>query len=333
MGWAIVRALEAVPAMKNAYVEVDGKPNVIRAETVNLGLAVDVQRADGTRSLLVPNIKGANRLDFAGFWSAYEDLIRRVRSNKLTVDDFAGTTVTLTNPGTIGTQLSVPRLMPGQGLIVATGRIDYPTEWQGADPQTLADLGIGKTIGITSTYDHRVIQGAESGELLSRIEDLLVGKHRFYEELFASLHIPYEPVRWAPDRAPLGPAAAEGQMEKQAHVLRLVNMYRVRGHLLANVNPLGSDKVLAHPELDLGYHGLSVWDLDRPFFVDDLPGEDRHRTLRSILDLLRDCLLRDGGHRVHAHHGAGGEALDSAAGRRRPQGAVRRRTSATSSSG
>jgi 2-oxoglutarate decarboxylase len=287
VGWAVISAVEAVPVMKSSYREVDGEPFVVRPEAVNLGLAVDVAKEDGGRTLLVPNIKGAGELDFAGFWAAYEDIIRRVRTNKLTADDFAGTTVTLTNPGTIGTQLSVPRLMPGQGLIVATGRIDYPTEYQGADPATLANLGVGKVIGITSTYDHRVIQGAESGVFLGKIEELLLGGDDFYDGVFASLKIPYEPVRWTADRGAIADGA-DGHLEKQASVLRLINMYRVRGHLLANLNPLGAGEVLSHPELDPGYHGLSVWDLDREFFADDLPGE-RRRSMRQVLDLLRDA--------------------------------------------
>jgi 2-oxoglutarate dehydrogenase E1 component len=287
VGWAVVRALEAVPVMKSSYREFDGEPYVVRTDTVNLGLAVDVEKQGGGRTLLVPNIRGANELDFSGFWAAYEDLIRRVRANKLSPDDFAGTTVTLSNPGTIGTQLSVPRLMAGQGLIVATGRIDFPTEYQGADPDALARLGVGKVLGITSTYDHRVIQGAESGLFLGKIEELLLGGDDFYEDVFASLRIPYEPVRWTADRGTLSDGA-DGHLEKQASVLRLINMYRVRGHLLANLNPLGAGEVLSHPELDPGFHGLSVWDLDRQFFVDDLPGE-RQRPLRQVLDLLRDA--------------------------------------------
>src|SRR5207244_2779590 len=230
MRWAGLRALEAVPAMKSSFRQIEDLPYVVPHETVNLGLAVDVKKEDGSRTLFVPNIRAANELDFAGFWASYEDVIRRVRQNKLTPDDFAGTTVTITNPGTVGTQLSVPRLMRGQGLIVGVGRIDYPTEYQGSDPSMLAKLGVGKVIGITSTYDHRVIQGAESGEFLAKIEELLRGGDEFYEDIFASLHIPYEPVRWSSDRGALeedGP-----QMEKQARELRLHNMYRYRGLLL-----------------------------------------------------------------------------------------------------
>jgi 2-oxoglutarate decarboxylase len=275
--------------MKSHFESVDGVPHVVRSEVVNLGLAVDVEKEGGAHSLLVPNIKGAGELDFTAFWAAYEDIIRRVRNNKLTPDDFAGTTVTLTNPGTIGTQLSVPRLMSGQGVIVATGRIDYPTEYQGADPAALATIGVGKVVGITSTYDHRVIQGAESGLFLEKIEELLLGKDGFYEGVFASLGIPYEPVRWTTDRSgQLGRESADGFAEKEGKVLRLVNMYRVRGHLLASIDPLGAGKVLSHPELDPAFHGLSVWDLDREFLVDDLPGDGHLRPLRQIIDLLRD---------------------------------------------
>ena len=175
IGYAVLRALESVPVMKSSYLEVEGEPYVLRPEIVNLGLAVDVEKEDGSHSLLVPNIKAANDMDFSRFWTAYEDVIRKVRTNKLTPDDFSGTTVTITNPGTIGTQLSVPRLLRGQGLIVGVGRIDYPAEWQGADPSTLATLGVGKLIGVTSTYDHRVIQGAESGLFLAKLEKAILG--------------------------------------------------------------------------------------------------------------------------------------------------------------
>jgi multifunctional 2-oxoglutarate metabolism enzyme len=289
IGYAVLRALEAVPVMTSHFLEVAGDPHVMHPEATNLGLAVDVEKEDGSHTLLVPNIKTANEMDFAQFWGAYEDVIRRVRANKLTPDDFSATTITITNPGTIGTQLSVPRLLKGQGLIVGVGRIDYPAEWQGADAATLAALGVGRVIGVTSTYDHRVIQGAESGLFLAQLEKLLTGGDGFYEDVFASLKVPYEPVRWTSDQgAVLGRVGTDGYMEKQGHVLRLINMYRVRGHLIANLNPLGGEKILKHEELDPGFHGLSVWDLDREFLVDDLPGK-RRRLLREVLDLLRDA--------------------------------------------
>src|SRR5260370_21741660 len=169
--------------MTASFGVVDGKPPVVRHEHVNLGLAIDQQKADGSRALLVPNIKNADTLDFAEFHAAYEALIRRARTNKLTVDDFAGTTVSLTNPGTIGTLHSVPRLMPGQGVIVGVGAITYPPEYERADPQTLAEIGVSKTVTLTSTYDHRIIQGAESGDVLATLHDLLVGGGSDYDHI------------------------------------------------------------------------------------------------------------------------------------------------------
>ncbi|HET6771183.1 MAG TPA: multifunctional oxoglutarate decarboxylase/oxoglutarate dehydrogenase thiamine pyrophosphate-binding subunit/dihydrolipoyllysine-residue succinyltransferase subunit [Actinomycetota bacterium] len=284
LGWAMVKALDAVPAMKSSFLEVDGAPHLLRRQDVNLGLAVDVERKDGTHTLLVPNIKKANNLDFSGFWRAYEDVIRKTRSGSLAPDDFADTTATITNPGTVGTQLSVPRLLPGQSLIVGIGRVDYPSDLKGADPALLGEIGAGKVVGVTSTYDHRVIQGAESGTFLGRLEELLLGEDEFYDDIFRSLEIQYEPVRWTQDRATTFLHDATPHARRQAGVLRLVNMYRVRGHLVADINPLGSDDILSHPELDLEHHGLSIWDLDRSFFMD--PGEDP-RLLRDILDQLR----------------------------------------------
>ena len=177
IGFAVVRAIaDAVPNMGNSYVAgADGKPRVIHNPAVNMGLAVDVDKGDGTRTLVVPVLRSADTLDFGGFLAAYEDLIRKVKSNKLAVSDFQGATITLTNPGTIGTVQSVPRLMPGQGVIVGVGTIDYPAEFQGADERALGSLGVSKIVTITSTYDHRIIQGAESGMFLKRVHELLLG--------------------------------------------------------------------------------------------------------------------------------------------------------------
>ena len=288
IGYAILKALEARPGMKASYTEVNGKPHVVQHKHVNFGLAVDVEKKDGSRVLYVPNIKHADELDFAGFFSAYEDLIRKVRANELTPEDFADTTMTLTNPGTVGTNLSVPRLMENQGLIVGTGAIAYPPEYQASDPRALARLGVSKTITITSTYDHRVIQGAESGQFLAYLQELLLGADRFYDEIFASLKVPYEPVRWSSDRAAM--PGEDTDLEKQSRVIQLINMYRVRGHLLADLNPIGWE-VLSHPELDLSYYGLTVWDLDREFLAEGLPGP-RRQPLRKILDTLRDSYSR-----------------------------------------
>ncbi|MGI8774095.1 MAG: multifunctional oxoglutarate decarboxylase/oxoglutarate dehydrogenase thiamine pyrophosphate-binding subunit/dihydrolipoyllysine-residue succinyltransferase subunit [Actinomycetota bacterium] len=285
IGFAIMRALEARPAMKASYTEVDGQAYLVQNKHVHFGLAVDVSKDDGSRVLYVPNIKNADELDFSGFWACYEDLIKKVRNNKLTVEDFSGTTVTLTNPGTVGTSLSVPRLMPGQGVIIGTGAIKFPPEYEAADPRRLAQIGVSKLITITSTYDHRVIQGAESGEFLNYIHQLLLGSDRFYDEIFASLCIPYEPVRWSRDVSTI--EDIDLTLEKQSRVIQLINMYRVRGHLLAEINPIAWE-VLSYPELDLSHYGLTVWDLDREFLTDGLLGEHK-MSLRDTIDNLRDA--------------------------------------------
>ncbi|HUI03912.1 MAG TPA: 2-oxo acid dehydrogenase subunit E2, partial [Acidimicrobiales bacterium] len=202
IGFAVVRALQEVPALNASFVpDVDGKgtPGVDRHHQVGLGLAVDVEKSDGSRTLLVPVIRGAESLDFRGFVIAYEDLVRKVHTAKATPDDFAGATVTLTNPGTLGTVQSVPRLMAGQGAIVGVGALGYPAEYQGADRRSLAEVGVGPVVTLTSTYDHRIIQGAESGLFLAYVGECLTGEHGFYESVFAAMDVPYEPVRWQAD--------------------------------------------------------------------------------------------------------------------------------------
>jgi len=291
IAYAVVKALEAVPVMTTMYREVDGKPNAARPEHVNLGLAVDTRRPDGSRTLLVPNIKRADTLDFADFVRAYEEIIAKVKANKLTVADFADTTLTITNPGTIGTVLSVPRLMAGQSAIIGVGAIAYPAEYQGADPDTLADMGIGKVVTLTSTYDHRVIQGAESGEFLARMHRLLLGEDDFYAELFRSMTVPYVPVQWRKDEKPSEDSLES--VEKQARVLQLINMYRVRGHLIANLDPLKAKPPKMHPELDPTSYGFTIWDLERRFVTGGLAGQ-RELPLGEILHILRDAYCRTG---------------------------------------
>ena len=204
IAWAIVKAIKEHSRMNSAFVEQDGLPARIDREDVNLGIAIDMERKDGSRSLLVPNIKRAQTMDFSQFLKAYNDIVRKARNNTLEIADFEGTTISLTNPGTIGTIASVPRLMPAQGAIIATGQIDYPPEYSAADPSVLADLGISKVMTMTSTYDHRIIQGAESGSFLARIHELLLGGDSFYDDIYRDLRIPYEPVRWARDQAQTG---------------------------------------------------------------------------------------------------------------------------------
>ncbi|HJW64843.1 MAG TPA: multifunctional oxoglutarate decarboxylase/oxoglutarate dehydrogenase thiamine pyrophosphate-binding subunit/dihydrolipoyllysine-residue succinyltransferase subunit, partial [Actinomycetes bacterium] len=291
IAYAVVKALEAVPVMTTMYREVDGKPNAARPAHVNLGLAVDTRRPDGSRTLLVPNIKQADTLDFAGFVRAYEEIIAKVKANKLTVADFADTTLTITNPGTIGTVLSVPRLMAGQSAIIGVGAIDYPAEYQGADPDTLAGMGIGKVITLTSTYDHRVIQGAESGEFLARMHRLLLGADDFYGELFRAMTVPYVPVQWHKDEKPSEDSL--DSVEKQAGVLQLINLYRVRGHLIANLDPLKAKPPMMHPELDPASYGFTIWDLERRFVTGGLAGQ-RELPLGEILHILRDAYCRTG---------------------------------------
>jgi 2-oxoglutarate dehydrogenase E1 component len=291
IGFAVVRAIhERVPVMNSTFVEDDdGKPRVVRHPHVSLGIAVDVEKGDGSRSLLVPVVRDADTLDFRGFWGAYEELIHKVRSNKLSPDDFAGTTVTLTNPGTIGTQQSVPRLMPGQGVIVGVGSLDYPTEWKAADPVTLADLGVSKVITITSTYDHRIIQGAESGLFLKRVEELLLGADGFYDEVFRALGVPYEAVQWRRDVNPID--REQTMLEKQMAVANLIRVHRVRGHLIADLDPLRWKEPEMPVELDPATYGLTIWDLDREFLTGGLAGRER-MALGDALHVLRDAYCR-----------------------------------------
>ncbi|MFZ4718329.1 MAG: multifunctional oxoglutarate decarboxylase/oxoglutarate dehydrogenase thiamine pyrophosphate-binding subunit/dihydrolipoyllysine-residue succinyltransferase subunit [Ilumatobacteraceae bacterium] len=291
IGYAIVRAIaDAVPNMKNAYAtDADGKPRLVRHDHVNMGLAVDVAKADGSRTLVVPVLRSADTLDFAGFLAAYDDLIRKVKSNKLTVDDFQGATVSLTNPGTIGTVQSVPRLMPGQGVIVGVGSIDYPAEFQGADERTLGALGISKVITVTSTYDHRIIQGAESGLFLKRVHELLLGAHGFYHDVFRSLGVPYEAVEWHADVNPVN--REEAMMHKQMQVATLIRVHRVRGHLIADLDPLRWKQPHMPPELDPATYGLTIWDLDREFLTGGVGGVDK-MTLGDLLHVLRDAYCR-----------------------------------------
>jgi 2-oxoglutarate decarboxylase len=288
VAWAIVRALEKHPSMNDAYGEADGKPARIRKAAVNLGIAVDITKKDGTRSLLVPNVKGAQAMSFDEFLTAFDDMVSRARRGAIDPDAFFGTTISLTNPGTIGTTASLPRLMPGQGAIIATGVMGYPAEFQAMPEEALSTLGISRVMNVSSTYDHRIIQGAESGQFVATLQDLLLGADGFYERIFSDLKVPHRPMRWEKDSST--PLSAGGRgleaVEKQARVLQLINAYRVRGHLVADLNPLGSDSVPYHPDLDPATYGFTLWDLDRPFITNGLGGRDR-ATLREILEVLR----------------------------------------------
>ena len=293
IGWAIVKAIASNPTLNHAYAETQGQAFRAVREHVNIGIAVDVAGKDGTRALKVPNIKNAESLNFAEYMQAFDDIVARARNNKLAVEDFDGTTISLTNPGTVGTLGSVPRLMPGQGAIIATGTIDYPAEYRGAAEQMRALLGISKVMTVTCTYDHRVIQGAESGMFLGRLQELLEGQEGFYEQIFEDLKIPHKPVHWQLDRPVSIPGVRGAQIDevaKEAAVLQLINAYRVRGHLIADFDPLGSEAVY-HSELDPATYGLTIWDLDRQFLTGTLMSEEdepqKIATLREILETLR----------------------------------------------
>ncbi|MCX7610100.1 MAG: multifunctional oxoglutarate decarboxylase/oxoglutarate dehydrogenase thiamine pyrophosphate-binding subunit/dihydrolipoyllysine-residue succinyltransferase subunit [Ignavibacterium sp.] len=288
ISWAILKAIQAFPVMNNAFQMIDGKPHLIIRKDINLGIAVDIQRKDGSRSLLVPNIKKANQLNFLEFWKKYDDLIERSRKGIIDPSEFQGTTVSITNPGTIGTVASIPRLMVGQGVIVAVGAIQYNAEYQAMSSSVISSLGISKVMNITSTYDHRIIQGAESGMFLREISDLLLGKKNFYEEIFEALNIPIQPLKWETDFQPSLFAQASANtdaIERQAKVLQLINFYRVRGHLIADIDPLGS-KTVYHPELDPSTFNFTVWDLDREFITGGFAGM-KTATLRDIINILQ----------------------------------------------
>jgi 2-oxoglutarate dehydrogenase E1 component len=286
IGYAMVKAIRSMPEMNTFFTDLDGKPAIGHPEHINLGIAIDLAKADGSRQLLVPSIKGCEGLDFAQFWSAYEDIVRKARAGSLTVEDFAGTTISLTNPGTIGTVHSVPRLVQGQGLILGVGSLDYPAEFHGANEQALADLAISKVVTITSTYDHRIIQGAQSGEFLRRIHEILLGEENFYDEIFEALRIPYVPIRWVVDIQ----FDKDDDVSKTARVQKLIDAYRTTGHLMADVEPL-SYVQRSHPDLDVVSHGLSLWDLDREFATGGFGGKSFMK-LRRILGVLRDSYCR-----------------------------------------
>ncbi|WP_407444919.1 multifunctional oxoglutarate decarboxylase/oxoglutarate dehydrogenase thiamine pyrophosphate-binding subunit/dihydrolipoyllysine-residue succinyltransferase subunit [Rhodococcus sp. (in: high G+C Gram-positive bacteria)] len=311
LGYAIVQAVKAYPNMNNHYAEIDGKPHLVTPAHTNLGLAIDLPGKNGSRSLVVAAIRNCETMNFAQFYSAYEDIVRRARDGKLTGEDFSGVTISLTNPGGIGTVHSVPRLMGGQGAIIGAGAMEYPAEFQGASDARIAEMGIGKLLTLTSTYDHRVIQGAESGEFLKTVHQLLISDE-FYDEIFHTLHIPYEPVRWRKD-------VPEGLVDKSTRVLELIAAYRSRGHLMADTDPLQfvRDKFRSHPDLDVITHDLTLWDLDREFNVGGFHGKQKMK-LRDVLSVLRDAYCRHVGieythilepeqqqwiqERVEAHH-------------------------------
>ena len=293
IAWAIVKALAEFPSLNTTYRRDEGGHVHVIPHAVNLGLAIDIERR-GKRILLVPNIKAADQMTFAQLLGTYNDIVRRARDNKLEIADFQNTTSTLTNPGVIGTNLSVPRLMAGQGVIIGVGVIGYPTEYYAFPPEMISQTGISQVMTITSTYDHRVIQGAESGAFLAYIDALLRGESEFYTDIFKNLNLPFQPWALAQDTTPRvgnsGGMSEIDSIQKQASVLQLIRAFRVRGHLQADINPLGYDSVV-HPELDPASYDLTIWDLDREFVTGGLGGKDM-LPLRDILDILRRTYTR-----------------------------------------
>ena len=286
IGYAVVQALKEFPSQNVYYDEIDGKPAAITPPNINLGLAIDIPKPDGTRALLVPNIKKAQKLNFAEFLAAYDDLVTRARDNKLAADDFAGTTISLTNPGGIGTVHSVPRLTKGQGCIVGVGALEYPAQFKGLSEEQLAEQGIGKVLTLTSTYDHRVIQGAGSGEFLKIVEELLLGERDFYVKIFADMRIPYTPVVWVSDFH----WDLADQSGKNTRIQEYINAFRERGHLIADIDPLEYVQRW-HPDLDIRNYGLSLWDLDRTFKTGGFGGRVKAK-FRNMLGILRDTYCR-----------------------------------------
>lgn len=288
ISYAILKALKKHSSLNNTLTYIEGKPHLVKREKINLGIAVDLFKKDGTRFLMVPNIKSADELNFNEFVIAYDELINKTRNGKLTPEDFLNTTVTITNPGMIGTSASVPRLMVNQGCIIAIGNIEYPPEFRGFNQQTLSVMGISKVFNITNTYDHRIIQGAESGEFLRLVESFLMGNENFYEELFAELRISQKPLIWKNNEVDLQHSSFENSalMVKQSKLIQLINMYRVRGHLIADINPIFKNNFY-YKELDPENYGLNIWDYDRTFYAVNIGGIEK-ATLREILEILSE---------------------------------------------
>ncbi len=289
VAWAVVKALSEYPQLNHHLGEKDGKSARVIPKSVNLGIAIDLPNKDGSRTLVVPNIKGVDKMTFSEFLDAFLDLIERARNGKLEVTDFENTTITITNPGTIGTVSSMPRLMKGQGAIIATGAMNYPAEFQSMSQELLSHLGISMVMNVTCTYDHRIIQGAESGSFLARIQEFLAGPTDFFESIFEELNIPYEPIPFGEDHYTgfLDGGSDRVESDKKAvAVSRLVDRYRRHGHVMAELNPLQFGTGY-NPELDFHYHGLTMWDLDRKFYVPYLGGSDRFTSLRNVIDILR----------------------------------------------
>lgn len=251
IAWALVQGTKQFPMMGTSVLKSGSDSFKVVPEHANLGLAVDAERKDGTRGLVVPVLKQAEAMDFSAFLATYESLVEKARTSKLMPDDFAGATMTLTNPGGLGTVASVPRLMPGQGTIVATGAISYPPEFAAVDATVIKQLGLSKVMMLTSTYDHRVIQGAESGSFLRTVDQMLQGDQGFYETVYGALGLGTPAAVAAPAAAALEAPrpsrvdsamapASPVQLHHVAGAMALVKAFRTHGHLAAHLDPLGT---------------------------------------------------------------------------------------------
>jgi 2-oxoglutarate dehydrogenase E1 component len=299
IAWAIARtAADQMPVMANHFLEQDGKPMRADDGAVNLGIAVDVEKKDGSRTLMVPVITNAGAMDFVSFKAAFDELIDKARTNTLSADDLVGANMTLTNPGGIGTGASVPRLMPGQGTIVATGSIGYPVGLENAG----AAIGAEKVMTITSTYDHRVIQGAESGRFLQAVEAQLSGEHEFYDQLFASLGVPLAPAPPAPKASLSAATASDGDdlelMQAVQAATALVKAFRTHGHLAASLDPLGTEPV-GDPALNpepLGLTDALMRRIPSKLLRIYVPGENLAESLPYLRDVYTGTMAYESEH-------------------------------------
>jgi multifunctional 2-oxoglutarate metabolism enzyme len=290
IAYAIVQATKQQPVMSHTLAMVDGVPHRVQPDGVGLGLAVDVQRKDGSRGLVVPVIRHAEAMEFAAFHAAYEALVEKARTNKLMPDDFAGATMSLTNPGGLGTSASVPRLMTGQGSIIAVGAIGYPAEFSTVPDERATELGISKVMTITSTYDHRIIQGAESGTFLGIVDRLLQGEDGFYDRVAQSLGVTLPATPGAPSPKRVAGTAAQDTVAPEmlyhvAAAMALVKAFRMHGHLAARLDPLGTDPI-GDPALDPASLGLT------PAVMENIPSKVLRiavpgRTLAESLPFLQ----------------------------------------------
>ncbi len=278
ISWALIQALKEFPTLNDAFTVQNGDPCRIVRKQINFGLAVDVKGKDGNSSLLVPNIKDAGSMTFVQFLAAFDDVVSRARTGKLQMPDFQGTSISLTNPGTVGTAGSVPRLVVGQGAIIATGAMDYPAGFDSVPAGTKASLGLSKVMMMTCTYDHRIIQGADSGRFLGKVHALLNGEGGFYDSIYSALNV--QPKAVAPPVKTQAAGLSESDAIREAAVASLIHAHRVRGHLLVMLDPLGTPRP-PQPDLDFHTYGLTEADLDLPVLAQG------GKKLRDILEELR----------------------------------------------